>query len=366
MRDLIVVGGGPAGLATAAACARRGLDVLVLERRALPADKACGEGLMPAGVAALDALGALARVPAGERAPFAAVRWIDEDGTVAEARLPSPGLGIRRTALSAALAAAARAAGAEVRERSAALALRPMGDAAAVETSGGEERARLVVAADGLGSALRARAGLDGAVAPARRFGLRRHYAVEPWADAVEVHFRDGVEAYVTPVGPRRVGVALLCEERALAAGPAGEARFESLLARFPRLAAPLRGAEADSALLGAGPLARAACGRVAGRLVLVGDAAGYVDALTGEGLSLAFHAALALGERLPDALARGGHGDALRAYERDAARRFTRYEAVARLALGVARRPAARRRVVAGAARHPALFSRAVAWAIG
>ena len=52
MRDLIVVGGGPAGLAVAAEAARRGLDALVLERRSLPADKACGEGILPGGLRA--------------------------------------------------------------------------------------------------------------------------------------------------------------------------------------------------------------------------------------------------------------------------------------------------------------------------
>ncbi|HET7752649.1 MAG TPA: FAD-dependent oxidoreductase, partial [Anaeromyxobacteraceae bacterium] len=119
LRDVIVVGGGPAGLAAAIACARRGLDVLLLEARRFPVDKACGEGLLPPGVSALDELGALHRIAPEDRATFRAIRWIGEDGSVAEARLGADGgLGIRRTALSSALAAAARAAGAEVREGS--------------------------------------------------------------------------------------------------------------------------------------------------------------------------------------------------------------------------------------------------------
>ena len=355
MRDLLVIGGGPAGLACAAACAARGLDVLVLEQRALPIDKACGEGLMPPGVRALDAVGALSRVPAEDRAPFHAIRWVDEDGTAAEARLAEPGMGIRRVALSAALAAAARRAGAEVRERCAATGHRPLGDAVAVDTDAGEERARLVVAADGLASQVRAREGFEAPGGPARRFGIRRHFARPAWTDAVEVHFAEGAEAYVTPAGAARVGVAFLCEE-------AARDRHERLLGRFPRLAARLAAAPADSAVAGAGPLLRPARGRRRDRVVLLGDAAGYVDALTGEGLSLAFEAALGLARAAPAALRRP---EALAAWEVDVARRHHRYEACARLALALARRPDLRRAFLREAARHPRAFARLVGWAV-
>src|SRR5690242_18640826 len=116
LRDIIVVGGGPAGLAVAIAAARRGLDVLVLERGRLPLDKACGEGVLPAGLRALEALGVRRGLDPSACSPLSAIRWID-GGVVAEARLPKPGgVGVRRTALSAALAARARESGAEVRE----------------------------------------------------------------------------------------------------------------------------------------------------------------------------------------------------------------------------------------------------------
>lgn len=359
-RDVIVVGGGPAGLAAAAACARRGLDVLLLEARAFPVDKACGEGLLPAGVRALDELGALSRIGPRDRAPFRAIRWIGEDGVVAEARLPDGGgLGIRRTALSSALAAAARAAGAEVRERAPARAHRRGRDEVVVTTGDAEERALLLVAADGLASPIRAREGLE--VRPQRpfRFGLRRHFAVAPWAEAVEVHFSRGVEAYVTPAGAHRVGVAFLVEEEA-------RAPFPQLLRRFPALAERLAGAAYDSRLAGAGPLCRAARTRVADRLVLLGDSAGYVDALTGEGVSLALDAAAVLGELAPAALSRGAGEADLASYARAAALRFRRYGAVARLTLGIARRPALRRGVLAAAARSPRAFSAVVGWAVG
>ena len=235
MRDLIVVGGGPAGLAVGAEAARRGLDALVLERRALPADKACGEGLLPAGLRALEALGALPHLDPAGCSKVRAIRWVQENGSSAEARLPPPGgLGVRRLALSAALVARAREVGAEVREGIAVESHRREQGGVTVLISGGEEvRGRLLVAADGLGSAIREREGLGRPARGPRRFGLRRHYAVAPWTDAVEVHFVRGAEAYVTPTGPGRVGVAFLFEE-----GVAPD--FNRLLARFPRLGAHL------------------------------------------------------------------------------------------------------------------------------
>ena len=83
--DLAIVGGGPAGLATAIAAAERGLRAIVVEARALPLDKPCGEGVMPAAVAALGAMGV--DVPAWGRAPFIGIRYVDGD-VVAEGRFP--------------------------------------------------------------------------------------------------------------------------------------------------------------------------------------------------------------------------------------------------------------------------------------
>lgn len=360
LRDLIVAGGGPAGLAVAVAAAARGLDVLVLERGTLPADKACGEGLLPAGVRALEELGALALVPAADRAPIRAIRWIDPAGVMAEARFAGEeGLGIRRTALSAALLARARGAGAEVRERTQLVTHRRGADGVDVGTPSSLERARLLVAADGLASPIRHREGLDRPSAGEERYGVRRHFALAPWTDAVEVYFADGVEAYVTPCGSERVGVAFLCEASA-------RAPYPELVGLFPALRGRLDGVRFDSPLAGAGPLARESAARVRDRLVLVGDAAGYVDAITGEGLSLAFASAVDLGHLLPEALARGAAARALAPWEKRQRSRWTRYAASARFMLGLARRPDARRKLLAMAARHPKATSRLVGWAVG
>ncbi len=353
-RDVIVAGGGPAGLAFAAAAARRGLDVVVVEKRAGPVDKACGEGILPAGLRALEELGALEHVDRAEASAIPEIRWIEPDGASVTLRLPPPGgLTVRRTALSAALAATARAAGAEIRVAEV-VDHRREADGVTVELRPGREllRARALVAADGLASPIRRREGLDRLQRSARRYGLRRHFALSPWCDAVEVHFGRGAEAYVTPVGPRQVGVAFLFER-----GEGGA--HGSLLARFPLLAARLGDAAPSSAPRAAGPLARRSAVRVKDRLVLLGDAAGYEDALTGDGLSIAFGCALDLARILPGALARGATAESLWEYERAWAARFRPYLAWTRTMLWLTRHPRVRRRVLLFAAALPAGFER-------
>jgi flavin-dependent dehydrogenase len=208
---------------------------------------------------------------------------------------------------------------------------------------GGEAlRAPWVVGADGLRSRVRGWAGLGGPAPRRRRFGVRRHYRLAPWTDLVEVHWRDGVEAYVTPVATDEVGIAMLW-------GGGGD--FDSLLARFPDLAARLCGVPATSRDRGAGPFRQRARARCRGRVVLVGDAGGYLDAITGEGLGLSFQQA----EALAAALAAGD----LAAYER-ACRRLARLtDGLTETLLFCERRPWLRRRLVRELGRRPALFSR-------
>jgi flavin-dependent dehydrogenase len=360
VHDVVVAGGGPAGLAFAAFAARRGLDVVVLERREGALDKACGEGILPAGVRALAPLGVLARVPPAERSALAAIRWIDGAGRSARLALPAPGgVAVRRTALSVALLAVARAAGVEVLQGAAVLAHRREGERILARTAETEVGGRVLVAADGINSPTRRREGL---ALPARRparYGIRRHYAVAPWSADVEVHFGPAAEAYVWPSGPARVGVAFLH-----APGRSGDPR--RLLEAFPAVAARVAGAEEASAARGAGPFDQAARARVADRLVLLGDAAGYVDAITGEGLSLAFGCAADLAALLPAALARGATAAALAPYEAAWRRRFLPYAAWTRLLLALSRRGLLRRSLLALAASAPAPFERLVAAAVG
>ena len=340
--DVLVVGGGPVGLAAAIHARRAGLDVLVVDRRAAvqdgPLDKACGEGLLPGALAAVRALGV---DPAGHPLAGISYRAAGRHGDVRHADhvfAAGPGRGVRRTTLHAALRDRALALGAQVRHATLrdlrqdasgvdAVLLDP-GAATAASAGGGpgdglvRVRARHVLGCDGLHSTVRRLAGLDGAPyrAAADRYGLRTHYRVAPWTDLVEVHWAPHAEAYVTPVAPDLVGVAVLGPRadrdargrpgaphdgaRAAAPGdPPGDAQGGPPAA-FGELAERLRGAPVAGRVLGAGPLRRRARRRTAGRVRLVGDASGYVDALTGEGVRVGLAQAEAAVRHLDDAAA--------------------------------------------------------------
>ncbi|GAA0461687.1 FAD-dependent monooxygenase [Streptomyces sp. NPDC046215] len=333
MIDVLVAGGGPAGLAAAIHAALHGMEAVVVEPREPPVDKACGEGVMPSGVAALHALGL---DPPGR--PLRGIRYVDGDSSAEAEFRHHSGLGVRRTVLHAALHQRA----AELGVRFAATRTTAVHqDAHGV--SAGEWRARWLIAADGLHSPLRRALGLHLPAGGPARYGLRRHYRITPWTDCVEVHWSAAGEAYVTPVSEDCVGIAVLSRTRR---------PYDEHLRAFPALTARVHGRPA-SAVRGAGPLHQRARRRVAGRVLLAGDAAGYVDALTGEGIALA----LATARAAVDSLAAGTP----HAYEAAWARLTRRHRLLTHALLRAARYPATARLVVPAASRLPSVFTAAV-----
>ena len=269
MIDLLVAGGGPGGLATAIHAARAGLETVVIDRRPGPIDKACGEGLMPHTVRQLEGIGVALQGKA-----FRGISYLDATHRVDAYFRSGTGLGVRRTVLSESLYATAAEVGVKIVK----------GEIGTVSQDGtsvrcGDLRARYLAAADGLHSPIRNSLGLDLPARGRRRWGIRRHYDIAPWSDTVEVYWARGTEAYVTPVADGRVGVAILKSE---------QGKFGDHLLEFPALAERLDGV-AHGRDRAAGPLRQRVRSRVAGRVLLVGDAAGYVDALTGEGMGIAF-----------------------------------------------------------------------------
>ena len=138
---------------------------------------------------------------------------------------------------------------------------------------------------------MRRAAGLESPVACPRRFGLRRHFRIEPWTDLVEAYWAHGVQAFVSPVGESEIDVAILSSDSRL--------RYPNALRLFPELLARLGGADATSHVRGAVTASRRLDRVTTAGLALLGDASGSVDSVTGLGLCMSFQQAVALGEAL-------------------------------------------------------------------
>lgn len=340
--DVVVAGGGPVGLYAASLLARSGRAVTVVEPRTGTVDKACGEGLMPS---ALDALSRVGVDPVGRG--FAGIRYLTADGRRrAAARFGArEGRGVRRTELHAALREEARSSGVgSVTDRVVGVHEEP-GRVVVELAGGGAVSGTFLLAADGLHSTVRRVLGVAARPAAHPRYGLRRHFTVQPWSDLVEVHWAEHAEAYVTPVGDDVVGVAVLTHQRGMS--------FEQHLERFPLLGESLASGAPLGRTLGAGPLRQDVSVRAVGRTLLLGDAAGYVDALTGEGLAVGFGSAQAA-----VACVLSGRPDRYDAAWRAQSRR-SRW--VTRSLLEVAEHRTSRRVVVPLAQAWPGGFARAV-----
>jgi flavin-dependent dehydrogenase len=308
-----------------------------------PIDKACGEGMMPDSLRAAAALG----IHLDTRAafPFAGIRFLDGETRVGAIFPDGVGLGMRRTALHQCLVETAAAAGVNLAWGAAVLGIH----GEIVRTSAGHICTRWIIGADGGNSRVRQWAGLSASAIEKRRFGFRAHYRVAPWSELMEVHWSEKRQLYITPVGPDEVAVALLSDDPRL--------RLAEGLTFFPDVARRLANRQCSAERGGVSGTRRlkAVC---RGRIALTGDSSGSVDAITGEGIGLAFRQAAALA----DALARND----LSQYQTAHRRLRRRPELMAHLMLLLGRHGGLRRRVVGTMAAHPRLFARMLAAHIG
>ena len=307
-----MVGAGPGGCATALHLARRGHHVRVVDRGlGRPGGKVCGEGLMPHGLAALRRLG-MSTEGLGQR--FVGIAYhAGDDCAVGHFPGRRWGLGVRRDGLDARMRQAV-AAEPRIEFESDVRVTGMTRDRSGVTlaTSRGPMRTRVVVGADGLHSTVRRLAKLDAGSAArrGRRYGARVHLQLarglrEP--DHVNVYAGGGSEAYITPVGPQQINLALLCEaEVARSFKGDREGQFRRVAERYPLVRELLRGAEPLSEVAVCGPLRQTVKGCATDHVVLVGDAAGFVDAVTGEGMSLTLLSAEIAAEAVSAALHRG------------------------------------------------------------
>ena len=415
--DVFVIGGGPAGLAAAIAARRRGFAVTLADCRIPPIDKACGEGIMPDGVAAARSLGI--DLQAAGAQPFRGIRFCDAGrcGTPVcsvETHLDAFGsaidsgfsgdshrqcwLGVRswwplkkrrdesrrgreerprhivdtlQHQGQCLQVEAGFANGVGLGLRRTAL-HRLMVDRAmqegvqmawgvritgigknGVEADGRTIRTRWIVGADGGNSIVRWWAGLDACERDSRRFGFRRHYAMPAWSEYLEIYWGDECQLYITPVAPQEVCVVVISRNPQL--------RLQEALPHFPEVAARLAAAGAPAAGMperggvSASRRLKAVC---RGNVALAGDASGSVDAITGEGLCLLFQHAVTLAGAL--------EANDLSLYQSEHRRLARRPEFMADLMLVLDNRERLRRRTLRAMASHPELFARMLSMHVG
>lgn len=337
--DIFIIGGGPAGLATAILAAQSGLRVAVADHNRPPIDKTCGEGLTPGTLAAMKTLGIA--VGYGEAVPFRGIRFQDADGlTRVEAQFSQGvGLGIRRTALHAKLV-----------ERAAELDVALLWGSRVTLDGEGQVfcqnqpvRSKWVIGTDGEASPFRKWAALEQVRYERIRFAARQHFRTPPWSDFVEVYWARDCQIVAAPIASEEVCVAVTSRSPRL--------RFGEALSQVPALALRLR----NLSVLGRVRGARASLRRLnrvyRGRFALVGDASGSVDPLTGEGIGLAFRQAAALVEAI--------NRNDLQSYQVAHDRMGRAPRMMSRLMLTMDAHPHLRRRALRMLAAEPSLFSR-------
>ena len=342
--DVLVIGGGPAGLATAIAARMKGFAVTVMDGAKPPIDKACGEGLMPTTMSALRALGVT--IGPGDGQALRGVCFKDEETSV-EANFSGPrGFGIRRTVLHQRMVDRAQECGVSLVWNTTVAGLSKDG----VSVGNRVYQAKWIIGADGVHSRVRRWAGLELKRQQAMRFAQRQHFRVPPWTDCMEIHWGKAAQVYVTPLGHEEICVSLISRDPRM--------RLQDAWHKFPELGRRLSQAEASSVERGAVTVTRSMPQVYRGNVALTGDASGSVDAITGEGLCLSFHQAIELAE----ALAKGN----LETYQQAHRQIASRPMIMGRLLLFLDRHPMLRRRAFRGMAGEPELFARLLATHLG
>jgi len=338
--EVLIVGAGPAGIVAAIAARKQGLQATVLDARVPPIDKPCGEGILPQGVAALESLGI--SLPPGETFPFRGIQFTDAEHSARANFIGATGLSIRRVKLHQLLVDHALEAGVEFRWGARATQI----DDGIVAAAKEKFSYRWLVGADGQNSVVRKWAGLDSPAVRRKRFGFCSHVQMWPWSDVAEVHWGRDCQVFITPMKNQEVGVAVISRDPAL--------RFDAALERFPALARKLRGAKPTTRESGDATSLRSLPAVTRGRVALVGDASGTVDAVTGHGLSLSFRQAIPLAE----AMKRADLG-----YYQDAHRRIAAVPLMmSRLMLMMDGNPWVLRRTIRLFEKTPKLFSKMLA----
>jgi menaquinone-9 beta-reductase len=346
--DIFIIGGGPAGLATAILAAQQGMSVAVADHNRPPIDKTCGEGLMPDTLAAMKKLGL--DLEYDEAVPFPGIRLRCANSlTSVEAEFShSLGFGLRRTVLHAKLVERAAGLGIALLWGSRVT----LADDGQVLCEGQRVHTEWIVGADGESSSFRTWAALGPTRYQQIRFAARQHFRGAPWTDFVEVYWARGFQIVVAPVASDELCVAVTSRSPGL--------RFRDALAQVPALASRLSSLFPLGKLRGARTALRRLRRVCRGRYALVGDASGSVDPLTGEGIGLAFQQAAALVEAIKHQnQPRGGKRNDLQSYQAAHDRIGRAPRLMSRLMLMMDAHPRLGQRALRILAAEPSLFSR-------
>ena len=299
---------------------------------------------MPDSISALRQLGI--ELPAALGFPFEGIRFSNGHSCVYASFSSGKGRGVRRTALHELLIQHAEnervslvwgAKDVELHERG-------------ILLNGKLMLADFVIGADGQNSRVRRQAGLSAVTKERRRYGFRRHFRMAPWSPCVELHWGPNCQVYITPVAPDEVCVALISSDPGL--------RLNQALASFAELRERLAAATPVTSEMGAVTVSRSLSRVTTQSVALAGDASGSVDAITGQGMCLAFEQALALADAL-------SHG-CIETYDARHRELMKRPQRMASLLRTLARHRVLERRALAGLARCPEMFEALVGIHVG
>jgi geranylgeranyl reductase family protein len=358
--DVLVIGGGPAGAATGYWLAKAGLDAVVVERKAFPRDKTCGDGLTPRAVLQLEEMGLGDWLHTHHRNN--GLRAVAHDITLElpwpkHSRFPDHGYVVRRTELDRTVAEHAAAAGATLLDGTDATApiLRDglCQGAVVTDKASGETRevhARYVVLAEGANSRIGRALGTARDRSYPMGLAIRGYYASpiadDPWIEsALDVRDRNGASlpgyGWVFPLGDGtvNVGIGLLSTFRDYKS-----VNTTNLMNEWLVTAPEHWGLDPDGALGpvvgGRLPMAGSISPKVGPNWVAVGDAAGFINPFNGEGIDYAYETGRLAADLIAESIATGD-GLALARYPHLLDEEYGLYFKVARVFMSLMGNPA-------------------------